>query len=247
MPLDRSLISSLPLFDGFAPEALDEMLAEARSQRTPKGVHVFAQGAQATSYFLLLHGRVRACKVTSAGEQIVMRFVGPGELFGVAPAIGAKVYPANAVAAVDSVVLAWPAAAWSALAARHSSLAAGLMRALGERLEEAQTRIAEMSTQAVERRVANALLRLAAQGGRREGEGVAFDFPISQQDIAEMTATTLFTVSRIFTAWEAAGLIATGRQKILIRDPHGLAVLAEGLPDRRIPRSRAAERIAEPA
>ena len=248
MPFDRSLISSLPFFDGFASELLDEVLAEARSQRTPKGAHVFTQGAEATSYFLLLHGRVRAYKVTAAGEQIVMRFVAPGELFGVAPAIGAKVYPANAVAAVESVVLVWPSANWSSLAARHPRLAGGMMRTLGERLEEAQTRIAEMSTQAVERRVANALLRLAAQGGRKEAEGVAFDFPISRQDIAEMTGTTLFTVSRVFTAWEAGGLIATGRQKIMIRDPHRLAILADGLPDRRSNIAHAAaEIVVEPA
>jgi CRP-like cAMP-binding protein len=228
MPLDKSLISALPLFAEFAPEALDEVLSEARSQRTPKNAHVFEQGADATHFFLLLHGRVRAYRVTPAGEQIVVRFVGPGELFGVAPAIGSKVYPANAAAAIDSVALAWPTSSWPTMSARHPALAGGMMRTLGDRLQEAQTRIAEMSTQEVERRVANALLRLAAQGGSKTEGGVTFDFPISRQDIAEMTGTTLFTVSRVFSAWESMGLIATGRQKIMIRDPHRLAVLADG-------------------
>ncbi len=228
MPLDRSLISTLPLFEGFGPEELDDVLAAARSQHEPKNAHLFEQGAEATRFFLLLHGRVRAYKVTPDGEQIVMRFVGPGELFGIAPAMGARVYPANAVAVVDSVVLVWPSALWPAMAARHPRLAGGMMRTLGEQLHEAHTRVAEMSTQAVERRVANALLRLAAQGGRKDKDGIAFDFPISRQDIAEMTGTTLFTVSRVFTGWEASGLLSTGRQKILIRDPHRLAVLADG-------------------
>ena len=55
------------------------------------------------------------------------------------------------------------------------------------------------------------------------------DFPISKQDIAEMTGTTLHTVSRILTAWAAAGLVEGGRQKLLVRDPHGLVMLADGL------------------
>lgn len=228
MALDKSLIASLPLFAGFAPEALDAVLAEARSQRFARNAHVFEQGAEATSFFLLLHGRVRAYKVSPAGEQIVVRFVGPGELFGVAKAIGAEVYPANAVAVVDSVALVWASASWPGLAAKHPSLSQGMMRMLGERLQESQARLAEIATQEVERRVAHALLRLAAQGGTRQADGVSFDFPISRQDIAEMTGTTLFTVSRIFTAWEASGLLTTGRQKIHIRDPHRLVVLAEG-------------------
>lgn len=54
------------------------------------------------------------------------------------------------------------------------------------------------------------------------------DFPISRQDIAEMTGTTLHTVSRILSAWESQGLVEGGRQKLLVRDMAGLAALADG-------------------
>ena len=54
------------------------------------------------------------------------------------------------------------------------------------------------------------------------------DFPISAQDIAEMTGTTLHTVSRIMSAWEASGLVEGGRQRVLVRDRARLAALAEG-------------------
>ncbi|MBB4102919.1 Crp/Fnr family transcriptional regulator, partial [Allorhizobium borbori] len=57
-------------------------------------------------------------------------------------------------------------------------------------------------------------------------DGIRIDFPISRQDIAEMTGTTLHTVSRIFSAWEAKGLVEGGRQKLLVRDVPGLEALA---------------------
>ena len=84
-----------------------------------------------------------------------------------------------------------------------------------------------MSTQQVERRVAHALLRLARQAGRKVEQGVEIDFPISRQDIAEMTGTTLHTVSRTLSAWESQGLIESGRQRVVLRDPHRLFTLAE--------------------
>ena len=73
------------------------------------------------------------------------------------------------------------------------------------------------------------MLRLARQAGRKIEEGVLIDFPVSRQDIAEMTGATLHTVSRTMSAWEGQGLIESGRQRIVIRQPHGLVKIAEEL------------------
>ena len=55
--VDTSLVAHLPLFAGVTPEALDEILREARSARYPKNSAIFEQGADAQSFFLLLHER----------------------------------------------------------------------------------------------------------------------------------------------------------------------------------------------
>lgn len=225
--VDRSLIAGLPLFRDFSPAALDEVLSEARPVRYAKNTGIFGQDEEAHSFYLLLHGRVRAYRLTTSGEQVVIRFVGPGELFGIASAIGRSTYPAHANAVVDSVVLVWPTTAWPSLVARYPQLALNTMQALGTRLQESQTRLTEMATQEVERRVAHTLLRLANQSGQQTSDGITIGFPISRQDIAEMTGTTLHTVSRILSAWEDQQIIASGRRKVTIRDPHRLYALAE--------------------
>ena len=225
--VDRSLVAKLPLFAGLAPAELDAILAEARSIRYPKNSAVFEEGGDAHSFFVLLHGHVRASKMTPAGQQVVVRYVTPGEIFGVALAIGLTKYPATATAVDDSVALAWPSAAWPRLVAQHPALATNTLQTVGSRLQETHTRVVEMSTQQVERRVAHALLRLARQAGRKVEQGVEIDFPISRQDIAEMTGTTLHTVSRTLSAWDSQGLIQSGRQRVVLRDPHRLFTLAE--------------------
>jgi CRP-like cAMP-binding protein len=154
--------------------------------------------------------------------------VAPGEVFGVAMAIGMNRYPATATAVVDSVVLIWPASAWPDLAARYPALAMNALQTVGSRLQDAHTRVIEMSTQQVEQRIAHALLRLAKQAGRKVADGIEIEFPLSRQDVAEMTGTTLHTVSRTLSGWEQNGLVESGRQRIVIRDPHRLFLLAEG-------------------
>jgi CRP-like cAMP-binding protein len=225
--VDPSLVAHLPLFAGFNHEELEEILREARSARHPKTSAIFAQGEDAHSFFLLLHGHVRAAKTTPTGEQIVVRYVAPGETFGLAMAIGLAQYPATATAVEDSVVLAWPTAAWPRLVQKFPALATNTLQTVGTRLQESHTRVLAMSTQQVEQRVAHALLRLAKQSGKKLDHGIEIDFPISRQDIAQMTGTTLHTVSRILSGWESQGLVESGRQRIILREPHRIFVLAE--------------------
>jgi CRP-like cAMP-binding protein len=225
--VDSSLVAHLPLFAGISAADLDSILSEARSIRFAKNSAVFEQGEEAHSFFVLLHGHVRASKTTPAGEQIVVRYVATGETFGVAKAIGLRRYPATATAVDDSVVLAWPSATWPRLVEKFPALATNTLRTVGARLQETHTRVVEMSTEQVERRIAHALLRLVKQSGRKVEHGVEIDFPISRQDIAQMTGTTLHTVSRTLSAWETRGLVQSSRQKIVVREPHKLFMLAE--------------------
>ena len=210
------------------PEELDAILCEARSARYPKNTAVFDQGEEAQSFFVLLHGHVRASKTTPrASNRGALRGAGRTFRRRGGDRISTQ-YPATAIAVDDSVVLAWPSASWPRLVARYPALAASALQTVGSRLQETHTRVIEMSNEQVERRVAHALLRLAKQAGRKVEQGVEIDFPISRQDIAEMTGTTLHTVSRTLSAWEQQGLVEGGRQRIVLRDPHRLFRLAEG-------------------
>ena len=229
MQIDRSLVEGFDLFEGIKPSEVDEILSNATGRRYPLGEVVFEQGSDAEHFFLLLHGRLRATQVTAEGQQVVVRVVNPGDIFGIARALRRTDYPATAKAVADSILLVWPMSLWDVFMRDHPLLAVNAMRTIGDRLLEAQTRMRELATEAVERRVAHAVLRLANQAGKREPDGVRIDFPLSKQDIAEMTGTTLHTVSRIFTVWEAAGLIEGGRQKLKVCAPHELVLIGDGL------------------
>ena len=225
--LDRSLIAHLPAFAGLSGEELDHVLAAARSARYPKDSEIFSQGAEAGHFFLLLSGHIRVIQTSPEGHQVVARYISEGELFGIAVAMGRSTYPATAAAAVDCVALSWPNSAWADLQSRFPSFGASLYRTIGSRLQDTQARVMEMSTQQVEQRIAHTILRLVKQSGRKTEIGIEIDFPITRQDIAEMTGTTLHTVSRLLSSWEDNGLVRGGRQKVTVTDPHGLMLIAE--------------------
>lgn len=229
--LDRSLIAELPLFKAAGSADLDRVLASARSLRFAKDAVIFEQEGEGSSFFLLLDGHVRVVKTTPSGDQVIVRYISAGELLGIAHALGRSTYPASAIAAVDCVVLAWPSALWPEFSA-IPGFSTTTYQTVGTRLQDVQARLVEMSTEQVEQRVARAVLRLANQTGRKTDEGILIDFPISRQDIAEMTGTTLHTVSRLLTAWEAKGIVSSGRRRVTVVEPHKLLLLAEGSANR---------------
>lgn len=224
--LDRSLIHALPIFCAMDEQELDAVMVHAKAQHIPKGAAIFQQGEIAKAFFVLLHGRLKVVKVTPHGQQVLIRFINPGDIYGFTKALDREDYPATATAVVDSVTLIWPTDTWDSFAAAPS-LAPKVVQMMGARLQEAHTRVKELSTEEVAHRVAHTLLRLVDQSGRATEEGMLIDFPITQQDLAQASGTTLHSVSRILSAWENAGLVAIGRRKIVVCDVPGLTHLAE--------------------
>jgi CRP/FNR family transcriptional regulator, nitrogen oxide reductase regulator len=227
LKLDPSLIAGLPLFAGLTAAELDQFLQAGRAVHYPRDTVIFEQGSAAQHFFLLLNGHVRVVRTTPDGRQVIARYFNEGQLFGIAVAIGRTTYPAAAIAAVDCVVLAWSNSQWPEFAARCPSFAAKVYSTIGDRLQETQDRVVELSTAQAEQRIAKVLLRLAQQSGRKMEDGVQIGFPITRQDIAEMTGTTLHTVSRLLSHWSRQGLVHGGRQKVTITDVNGLALIAD--------------------
>ena len=216
---DRTTIRRFNLFKAMNEEELADVVATAQKHKIPRGQPVFRQGDVARHFYFLLRGRLKVVQLTKDGEQIVVRIVHPGELFGIARALRRADYPGTAIATVESVALAWNSDLWTEMTARCPALAADALHMVTNHLQEMHARVRELSTENVERRVANTVVRLIARAGRETRDGILIDFPISRQDIAEMTGTTISTVSRILSVWADKGLIKSGRQRIMVIEP----------------------------
>lgn len=226
--LSRSLIKNLELFRSLPDSLLDAILEKAAVCRLNEGDAAFQQGEPASRFFILLHGHLKVVQVTPEGEQVVVRYVNPGDVFGIARAMRRSHYPASTLAVHESLALSWPSSEWDEFIADNPHFASNALQTVGQRLQDAHSRIRELSTEEVEQRVARAILRLVDQSGEQTSEGIQINFPITRQDIAEMTGTTLHTVSRLLSAWKERGVVTSGRRRIVVCAVDELIRLAEG-------------------
>jgi CRP-like cAMP-binding protein len=217
------------LFSSLDPAALGDVRAAARIKTVQAGAAFFREGDPSSAFFVLETGSVKVAQLTPEGHQVVLRLLSPGEAFGGVAAFGGATYPVTAEAVTDSAAFEWAGPVMAGLMERHPRLALNALRLVAGRLHELQVQYRQLATEKVERRVARALLRLVQQAGRRVEAGVLIDLPLSRDDVAQMTGTTLYTVSRIISRFEADGIVEAGRQRMVIRNPHGLLKIADDL------------------
>ena len=225
---DPSLVRDLPFFRQLGDEEVRAVLRLARTRRIEKKGVVFAEGQRADEFYVLLHGHLKVVQTSSEGREIIVRVVKPGELFGMAVALGRRTYPATAIALEESISLVWQSSAWDSMVQRSPILATNALQAVGQRVQEAHARVNELSTEDVEQRVAHALLRLSQAGLPDARRVIQIGYPVTQKDIAQMSGTTLFSVSRVLSTWKGRGIVASGRERIVIRDMERLRAIAAG-------------------
>jgi len=224
--IDCALLAELPVFQGLDQRQLQHVLCGARLHHLEADAVLYHQGQRASHFFVLLNGCFKVMQSTAEGEQVVLRFCHDGEMMGMACAMALSHYPATVTAVQKSTYLAWPNAAWADFMHIAPHINALLWQTLGERLQQAHQRIQELHTTAASQRVARTLLRLVAQSGKQLGSGMDLDFPLRREDIAQMSGTTLFTVSRLLSQWKRQGIIDGGRKHIVLLQVDVLVDLA---------------------
>jgi len=226
MALNASVLHRMELFAGVDAGALDEIVRHGRTRRLARGVVVFRQSEKATACHVLVSGRVRIARSAADAGGLVIRYVGAGEMFGTLALFHGGAYPADATAVTDCVEIQWSAAAMKDLMERYPRIAFNALRIVGQRLDELQERLQELTVERVEQRIARALVRLGKQSGNTSERGVEIGFPLSRKDLAALTGTGHYTVSRILSDWQERGIIDSARKRITIRDPAALDALA---------------------
>lgn len=225
---DPSILIGADMFGQLDEAGRKAVLQAGTLRQLPAGRIVFSQGDPGVTCHTLLEGRVKILQSRPDGGQSVIRFIGPGEMFGTVAALMDRPFPADAVAVVDSTEIYWTVAAMRRLMTDIPEIALRSTASAGTRLFELQSRVGELSGERVEQRIARALVRLIQQAGRQTPEGVEIDFPISRQELAEMTGSTLHTVSRTLAAWDDAHITASSRRHIVVVKPRALLAMAEG-------------------
>ena len=216
------------VFDGLAEEARQEILSAAAPRNLRAKQVLASEGESAGTFYMVVVGHLKLSKVTPDGREVIARFIGPGDPYAGIVLLGHPTYPISATAVEPSRVLGWTRDDIAGLANSHPQLRTNILREITRHMTDALERVGELSTERVSQRLARTLLRLAEHDGRKgPGDSIEIAHPITRQDLADLSGTTLFTVSRLLSEWESRGFVASTRGHVTLRRPAAIESLID--------------------
>jgi CRP/FNR family transcriptional regulator, nitrogen oxide reductase regulator len=226
----HNLIQSIPLLAELPEDVRRDLAWRARPRTFDRDEIIFVAGQSAEYVHFLIRGNIKVVHETDDGQEVILRMIQPGEIFGGAGGWGDAVYPATGITLEPSAVLRIPSSDFIEIIDQHPAFALAIIGELGRRLRESEARITALQAERVERRIARILIRLANKNGRRSEHGIEIALPLSRQDLAELAGTTLSTVSRILRSWHRDGLVVAGRERVTLVKAHELVMIADDTP-----------------
>ncbi len=182
---------------------------------------LYHNGDPAKSVFRVRDGLVRITRMTPEGRVLTVRHVEPGDFFGEEAFTAlrrdemAEALTNTNVEAIDPALI------------NHSDLFA-ITQSLSQQMQRLMDYEYHLQTGDLRQRVARYLLQLADTPLSRTDDDGHRVVAATHELIAEGTASTRESVSKIITELRSAGLIESGYRSIVILDDDALDEVAQG-------------------
>jgi CRP/FNR family cyclic AMP-dependent transcriptional regulator len=216
------LLGRVPLFAGLSERDLMQLAQVAVPRTYEPGEAVFREGDSGDTCYVVREGSVRVTRRHSDGRVITLAELRPGAIFGELAMFGGETRSASVEALERTRALAILSGDMRRLMLEHPEIAVNMLEGLADRLRGANERIARQSFQTVAGRVASALLSQVQ--ARSENGEAARDVVIeaTQAEIAQLAGASRESASRFLAKLERAGLITTGRGRVVVHEPAAL-------------------------
>jgi len=215
----ENFLKDIPLLEDIPEKDLKEISRYFHLKEVRKNDYIFFEGDEEPGIYIVIEGIVKLIKETSDGKTVILRLVTPKEVFGwlvMGDSKPSSTYTAQAL--IDTKVLYVSNKDFLKLLSLYPALAVKITCDASKMLLEAYDRLKSLAAEKVEGRIASLLLELSKKIGKEENGKIVIKAPITRQDLAEMTGTTVETAIRIMSKWKKEGIVNTERGKIEILD-----------------------------
>lgn len=222
-PSVTTLVKNLkPRFlEGLTASELRAVVAAADYRRYLANSVVLNQEHPAGQVFLLITGRARSSFITQGGQRMLLLWLPPGEVFGLATLLSrASEYLVSTETVKDSTALVWERDTIRDLAGRYPRLWENALSIATDYLNGYLAVHVSQTYHSARQRLAKVLVNLASGIGHRVEAGV--EVTIQNEELASAANVTTFTASRLLNEWQRDGMLIKSRGKILLPSPERL-------------------------
>lgn len=213
-----SALRKIPLFSECNEEDLKKIAQILIPRSFEEKEIVFMQGDLQEYMYFILRGKVKIYRTDEQGREQIFNILESGDFFPHVGFFQKAYYPAHSVMMEKGELLALPTARLRHFLFSCPEICMRLMAVMESKIIELQARLEELVLHDTFGRVILLLLRLSRTHGVPEGSRLRINFPLTNQELANMIGTTRETVSRTLSQLKKTGAIETTTNHYFIID-----------------------------
>jgi CRP/FNR family cyclic AMP-dependent transcriptional regulator len=185
---------------------------------------VYRAGDQADALYAIVSGRIKLCRIEpQTDREAVIDILPQGSLFGESALYSKAGRRENCAVAYETcTLLKIPSDQFKPGMAGEPLLHEYTFQLIGQRLENAERRLADFALNAIPARLDRLLADFSDRYGVRESAGVLIDIPLPHREIASIVGSTRESVTVRLNAMRREGTIEFVNRRILVKRPEGL-------------------------
>lgn len=178
-----------------------------RRREIPKGVTLYRQGEEGSTFFFVVSGRVQVEIFQEDGAEFILELMGGWSLIGEGSAIAGHCRMATATTLEPCVLIEFDYPVVKKAFPQHIDFATALMEVVAVKQWVLGMRIQFLATTKPDLRIVELLRRLAGLYGVEEEDGIRIRTPLTHEQVAALTGTSRVTVTRTIMKLKLEGVI----------------------------------------
>jgi len=203
-------------FSWMNEEQLNELAGISRMEQCAKEHRFYWTDELSDTVYLIKEGRIKLSRTSPEGREVTLDLLGPGEIFGELSLTGEEQRNHTAEAVEPSLVCAFSRKQFTGVLQRHPEMAFRIIKLIGFRFRELESRLEDLAFQSVAQRVRGTLRRLAAKHGIPAPDRV-IRLPITQKDLAFLIGASREAVAEELAHLKQQGFLQTSYRCILLQ------------------------------
>jgi CRP-like cAMP-binding protein len=211
------------LFSGLTEQECKMLALSATRRRFASGQPLFMQGKRIREVLLIESGTVKMSKIGCDGDEVILWINGRSDVLEIPLDDQKSRYTCTARAVESCSILRWNARLLHGVMQEYPQIRANVNNIMSEKLTELEQRFRELTTESIANRLARTVHRLICSIGREHSQGVLLS--VTREELAKISGMSMFTTSRVISAWSDEGFILPLRKAIVVRDPYQFAAI----------------------
>ncbi|OIO37638.1 MAG: hypothetical protein AUJ75_03880 [Candidatus Omnitrophica bacterium CG1_02_49_10] len=216
------------LFSNLKPQDTAYLTSISITKKYKKDELIFRQGAEAFGLFVIMSGKAKIFKISSAGKEYIMKVVSAGDSMAEAAVFSDSGYPAYAGAITDCQAIFIPKREFVSALKMRPDMSVRMLAVLSDRLRELNALIEDLSLKDVAARVVKYIVDVAVRRYGAVKDGLEVDLEIPKNQLALKLGTAGETLSRTLKRLKDQKMISLKRKTIIIRDAGRLQKIISG-------------------